>query len=281
MLKKTFVITMFGSSFSWIHEFIDHVQHLGQYGWEWKIFTPNKDVQTKGNVEIIDMSTSQFVDLCERTLGVRPNLYITDDGRPSVHVTDFYVASGVIFADWLKETDYWGITNLDVVYGRLDHFIPDDILSKIDVMTDETGSFNGVFSLLRNREDINNLFKEIPHWREKFTLPPCPRCIGAEGEHMLAGTDEYDMSALLETKTDKLRYIRPEYYAMHSHDRLEQHRPEPKLEIQKDGSLWELFEDVGHPEWTHARPFMGREIGYFHFPRLKRWPNITRHDLSK
>ena len=42
MLNKTFVITEFGSPFSWTQKYIDNVQRLGEFGWHWKIFTPNK-----------------------------------------------------------------------------------------------------------------------------------------------------------------------------------------------------------------------------------------------
>ena len=271
-MKKTFLITMFGEPFSWINEYIENVQQLGQFGWEWKIFTPAK-IASKGNVEIVEMSASQFADLTGRKLGVRPNMYITSSGVPSVHVTDFYVASGIILEDYIKDSDFWGITNLDVVYGRLDHFLPDSTLEKIDVFTDDINrTVNGVFSLWRNTEKVNKLFMQIPQWREKFGQPPCPRCIGvANSNHTLFGTDEYDMTRILRDEKD-LRIGSTNEYPLHSHDRLEQHYPEIKLSIKQDGSLWELFRDLGAPEWEHKREFLGREIMYFHFIRTKKWP---------
>lgn len=273
-LKKTFCLYMFGTTFPWMKEWVPHVQHLGKYGWHWKIFTPNKDVQSVGNVEFIDMSCDQFVDLCEKKIGVRPNLYITSKGVPSVHVTDFIVANGVILEDYLKDTDYVGMTNLDVVYGRLDHFIPDDILSKCDVMSDDINSINGVFSLYKNKVNVNNLFREIEDWEKKFTLPPCSQCVEGKGGHTLAGTDEYDMSEVCKNAAaqNRIKYLTPHDYPMHSHDRMEQHTPKAKLEIKPDGSLFELFADVNPPKWIHARPFLGREIGYYHFNVTKTWP---------
>ena len=35
---------------------------------------------------------------------------------------------------------------------------------------------------------------------------------------------------------------------------------------------WELLKDANPPEWKHARPFLGKEIPYFHFMKTKRWP---------
>ncbi len=78
-------------------------------------------------------------------------------------------------------------------------------------------------------------------------------------------------------KNASVRYCYPQFYFIHSHDRLEQHNPDVKLDIKEDGSLWELFRDVSPPEWPHARPFIGKEIPYFHFLRTKRWPESLKN----
>lgn len=276
MLKKTFVLTMFGTTFPWIQEFVDHVQHLEKYGWYWKIFTPNIDVQSRGNVEFVPMTTDQFNELVDKKLGVKPNMYMTQKGVPSVHVTDFYVATGRIFEDYLKDSHFWGITNLDVVYGRLDQYLSDSILEQCDIFTDDLETINGVFCLFRNTEKMNDLFKEIPDWKEKLAQPPCKKCLGEnEEKHFLYGTDEYDMTNLVK-KHPEIRYFYPKYYPLHGHDRMENHVPEIKLAIQSDGSLWELSKDVAPPNWIHARPFIGRQIMYFHFQRTKKWPPLKQ-----
>ncbi len=94
------------------------------------------------------------------------------------------------------------------------------------------------------------------------------------GPHTLHGTDEYDMTEVM--KDAPVRYTHPQYYPIHSHDRLEQHVPEIKLEIKEDGSLWELSQDINHPVWAHAHPLMGKEIPYFHFLRTKKWPTCLQ-----
>lgn len=266
-LNKTFVVTMFGEPFSWINQFIEQVQCLEPHGWNWMIFTPAK-IESKGNVKIIPLTTEDFNDLCESKTGVRPNFSITSKGTPSVHITDYYVASGLIFEDYLQGVDYWGIANLDIVFGRLDHFLPDSELEKFDIWTDDPRSFNGIFSLFSNNLASRNVFRLIPDWQDKFAQPPCRRCTEGIGQHTLFGTDEFDMSKIIKG----LPFGSPRYYPIHSHDRLEQHVPNPKLEIKDDGSLYELFKDINGPQWIHAYPLMGREIPYFHFPRLKKWP---------
>lgn len=269
-LSKVFILTQFGEPHSWTQEYIDHVQHLEKYGWYWKIFTPNP-LKSKGNVEVIPMTTDQFNDLVFSKLHVRPNLFMTERGVPSVHMTDFCVAWGVIFEDYLKGYDYWGIPNWDIVYGRLDRFLPDSELEKYDVWTDDSKAFNGIFSLMKNIQPVNDLFMRIENWRAKFGQPPCPRCVDGIGSHVLFGTDEYDMTEVLKRQS-LIRYGQPLNYPIHSHDRLENHVPDVKLEMKKDGTLMELLTDVAPPNWIHAYPHFGREIPYFHFMRTKKWP---------
>jgi len=269
MLTKTFVLLQFGTPHAWMPQFIEHVQGLGARGWQWLIATPH-DLGAHGNVRTVSMTAEQFAARCHQVTGVLPNMFVTQSGVPSVHVTDFCVANGELFADELQGSDYWGITNLDVVYGRLDRFIPDADLADHDVWTDDVGVINGVFTLCRNAPEVNALYRQIPDWQAKFGQPPCPRCCGAGGEHTLFGTDEYDLTEVI--KTSPLRYGWPKPFPLHSYDRLEQHVPRPKLARGDDGSLWELFADTAPPAWQHAHSHFGREVMYFHFSTSKTWP---------
>lgn len=272
-MKKTIVLTQFGSPHPWTNEFLQNVGKLGQYGWSWKIFTENTYENIPPNVEIVPMTTDQFNVLVEKKLGVKTNMFMTESGFPSVHVTDFYVFSGLIFEDWLKDSDFWAIANIDIVFGRLDHFLPDSELDKWDVWTDDVDTINGIFCLFRNIPKVNSLCLLIPKWEEKLSQVPCVRCLGDNSVgHTLYGTDEYDLTEVMKRPEvlKDIRYGYPKYHYMHSHDRLEQHTPLPKLKIEDDGSLWEFFEDKGVPQWIHAHK-AAREIPYFHFIRTKKW----------
>lgn len=284
MLNKTFVITEFGEPFSWTQKYIDHVAHLDFDGWNWKIFTPNKYEHNSPNVEVVPMTAEEFVGLVEKKLGVRPNMFITPKGVPSVHVTDFYVFTGLIFEDYLdaSRVDYWGITNMDIVYGNLSKFLPDSELIKCDVWTDdvgpEGGRVNGIFSLWRNSKWVNNLCMEIPGWEQKLTMPPCPKCMGTGDQHTLAGTDEIDMVPIMQdlAKQGAIEYGYPPHYPFHSYDRLPQHMPIPNLKLFSDGSLYEIVKDQIYPDGLGMFDGgTGKEIMYFHFIRTKTWPLTT------
>lgn len=261
MLKKVFIETQFGSPHPWTKEYFENVAKLGATGWYWYIFTPNKYENVPDNVRIIPMTIEECNDLMEKKIGVNPHNYL-ENGLPHKNVSDFFVAHGKIFEDYIEDADFWGFTNWDIVYGRLSNFIPDEILEHADIFSDEINTINGIFTLLRNTEEMKNLFKQIPDWENKFT------------EHRLVGTDEYDFTEIARKQPN---FVFPKYYPLHSHDRLEQHYPDVKLEIKEDGSLWELFKDVRPPSWQHQRPFSGREIAYIHFIRTKEWPRCLKN----
>lgn len=262
MIKKVFIQTQFGEPHAWTQEYVDHIQKLEKYGWYWMTFTPNK-MESKGNHIVVPMTLEEFDELIYKKLGLRAGNYL-DNGVPHKFISDYYPAFGLIFQDYLKDYQYWGHTNWDIVYGRLDKFLPDLELEKYDIWTDNVNSLNGIFSLYKNETYINSLFMEVVDWKNIFI------------RHKLFGMDEYHMTDVLNkaSKEGRIRYGHPQYYALHSYDRLEQHVPDVKLEMKEDGSLFELFKDTAPPNWIHATPFPGREIAYFHFIRTKSWPKM-------
>lgn len=264
MLKKVSLLTQFGTPHEWTDEFLKNIGTLGKYGWYWKIFTPNKFENIPQNVEVVDMDIDGFNKLVNQKLGFDPEVKINDKGFPSKPMSDFYVANGVIFEDYIKSFDYWTITNWDVVYGRLDHFLPDIMLKTMDIFTDDIGIVNGVFSVFKNTPVVNNLFREIPDIEEMM-----------KSEDII-GTDEYYLITPIKRAAalNKIVYNHPEYYPFHSYDRLIQHSEGPQLEIRKDGSLWERFKDMNPPKGyiNFPKGYIAREIMYFHFSYTKKWP---------
>lgn len=261
MLKKVFLQTQFGTPHPWTEQYIEHLKPLEKDGWYWITFTPNKITSTSNHI-VVPMTLQEFDDLIYKKCGVRVGNYLTEDGLPHRFVSDFYPAMGLICEDYIKDYDYWGHTNWDIVYGRLSHFIPDEMLKTCDIWTDDLNTINGIFTLYKNEPYINTLFMEIPNWREMFM------------SHKLFGMDEYHMTevAKIASKEGRIQYKYPKYHALHSHDRLEHHVPNVQLERYPTGELFELFKDVKPPSWIHARPVTGKEIAYFHFIRTKAWP---------
>ena len=69
-------------------------------------------------------------------------------------ICDFRAAFGVIFAEELKNYRFWGHCDLDQYFGKIDHFITDEILDTYDKIL-----CLGHFTLFRNVEEINNMYR--------------------------------------------------------------------------------------------------------------------------
>src|SRR5678816_2825204 len=131
---------------------------LARYDWYLKVFTPNP-WKSSGNIEIIPMTIEGFDALIEKHCGVKVGNYLTPEGVPHKLVSEYYPAYGEIFQEFTRSFEFWGHTNWDMVYGRLDRFLPDSVLRTCDIWSDDPNAIDGIFCLYRNAAEINNLFR--------------------------------------------------------------------------------------------------------------------------
>ena len=66
---------------------------------------------------------------------------------------DYKPTYGLLFSDYLQDYAFWGHCDCDVVFGRLGHFITDDLLSSYDKLF-----MQGHCTLYRNNERVNKAF---------------------------------------------------------------------------------------------------------------------------
>lgn len=268
MLKKTFILPQFGPPFPWTEQYLEHIATLAPYGWHWKILTPHGYTSKSANVEIVPMTFAEFDARVTATTGVTTGNFLDSNGLPAKLVSDYYPAFGEIFSDLLTDCDYWSITNWDVLFGRLDHFLPDEVLASCDIWSDDCRHINSLFCFYRNAPDVNALYRRVPHWEHMFAYHGRP----------LFGFDELYFDIIIRQLADaaQIRFKYPPYFALHSYDRLVQHKPVPNLTMMPDGALIECFDDpnqmlTNYPPW---RGVFGREIMYFHFIQSKTWPQL-------
>jgi hypothetical protein len=77
---------------------------------------------------------------------------------------------GLMYQDHIKRGGYrwWGHTDFDCVYGRLDSFVTDDVLADCDVYSDCAYDYlSGPFTLYRVGV-TEELFRQVPDWREQL-----------------------------------------------------------------------------------------------------------------
>ena len=248
-LKKLMIRTWRGPLPPWTPQFRQTVSRLSETGWDFAIIDDWESVRLRAN----------------KRLGVAIPDQI-DTRKPG----DYDPAIGELFPDLIKGYDFWGHFNLDCVYGRLSHFLPDDFLTNIDIYGNDPGAVCGPFTIYQNCEKVNRLYREAPTWKEDFENP-----------HFL-GWDEGVFSDY--TEREALRGgIRFTSGFLQAHDHMtESHRlvawgikgRHDKVESlagpTKDTSIvptvW--FDDKG----TLIDGVTGQEIMMYHFNQTRRWP---------
>jgi LmbE family N-acetylglucosaminyl deacetylase len=171
---------------------------------------------------------------------VKNKLGIDYPGLPRTgKVWDYRSALGLLYEEEIKGYDYWGHMDFDCVFGNMDKFIPDSELMNYDVWSTHDSYVCGCFSLLKNTDEVKNLFLQAPDWKENL-LSKEP-----------TGWVEGSYSRTLEKSGLRFKY-----------DLRVQGMPftdSPILEKRGD----ELFQKIDG-NWF--------EIGFHHFRRSKRWP---------
>nr|WP_315203110.1 DUF6625 family protein [uncultured Flavobacterium sp.] len=115
------------------------------------------------NVTIIPFTLSQFNKLATQKLDfevVVQNPY---------KLCEFKPAFGLLFSEYLQEYDFWGMTDIDVIYGRIREFITPEILDNYDVICVRNDYITACCMLFRNTDYVNSLFKKSKDYEMVFT----------------------------------------------------------------------------------------------------------------
>lgn len=219
--------TWAGALPDWVDKFEVHVAHLLKHGWHFVIFNYATE-------ELLEL----FKARVKETLGIDVTVKLGDR-----KICEFDPALGLIFPELVSHFDFWGHFNLDCVYGRLNKWLPEELLKKLDVFGNDPGAACGPLTLYRNKPVVNELFKQCEEWEQIFT---------SEEFH---GFDEGPFSKLL-VKSAIFHDIKFVSANWQSHDKMPCHVP-PDLKIDGDHRLIECGRE---------------EIMMFHFNESRKWP---------
>lgn len=84
-------------------------------------------------------------------------------------VCDFKPAYGLIFFDYIKEYDFWGQSDIDVIFGDIRAFFNDDFLNSFDFINPRHDYTTGCFMLFKNTDVMNNMFKKSKDYKRVFS----------------------------------------------------------------------------------------------------------------
>lgn len=206
---------------SWIERWYSHTQNQKRYGFDFKLFTDYEDIARR----------------CQDILGIRIRPYRELAGtRISAASGPAY---GELFADQCQGYDFWGHCDQDTIFGRLDRFVSDKYLSDCDVFGNDPDAICGPFSLYRNCDKVNSLYRKVPNWQDALS-----------GHKFVSFEEGLFVTTLREAAaTGEIRF-KSAFWQPDS--------PNAKMRLRNDGSLIDTA--------------TGKETMMFHFSRGKGWP---------
>ena len=101
-------------------------------------------------------------------------------------ISDYKPAYGILFEDYLKDFDFWGHCDVDIIWGDIRKYTTEEILDKHDMFSTRKGRMSGHFSLFRNTRSINQLFRQSSEFADVIEQREC------------LGFDEEGMTRLIE-----------------------------------------------------------------------------------
>ena len=147
MISKVLICPYFGELPSWYEHWLANTERMRNFGYDFLFDTDEQDFRKR----------------VWRKLGIEcPPMNGT--GR----VWNFRPAFGMLYEDEIKEFDFWGHTDFDCVYGRVEDWVTANFLDGLDVHSNHDDYICGPWTLYRNTPVVNTMFQATGEWKERM-----------------------------------------------------------------------------------------------------------------
>lgn len=116
------------------------------------------------NVNVKTLSIFEFKKIVKNKIGYSTKI---DANK----LNDYKPCFGLLFEETLKNYDYWGHNDLDIIYGNISKFIYPLTSKKFDIINCRHDYIAGCFCLYKNTNKVNNLFKNSVDFETVYTKP--------------------------------------------------------------------------------------------------------------
>lgn len=137
--------------------YFDYFAHSCKYNPSIDFFIVTDDTDyskpVSANVRFIYKTLSEINQLAKEKLELPVQI------TTGYKLCDFKPTYGILFSELLKGYDFWGHGDIDVIYGDIREFITTEVLEKNDLVSVRHDYVTGHFTLFRNINKMNELFK--------------------------------------------------------------------------------------------------------------------------
>lgn len=150
MNEKILICPYFGELPSWMDHYWANAERLTQHGYNF----------------LLDDDENAFRDRVRERLHIEPPP-MWGTGK----IWDFRPALGFLYEKEIEGAAWWGHTDFDCVYGRVERWLTPGFLADLDIFSNHVDYICGPWTIYRNNALVRRLFMESPFWEAKMEDP--------------------------------------------------------------------------------------------------------------
>lgn len=199
--NKILVLICYYGHFPWYFSYFLHSCNFNPTI-DFLIFSDIKaDFELPENLKIVNKSIGDIKELLWKRIGVVANI-----DHP-YKLCDFKPSYGLIFEDYIKRYDFWGQSDLDIIYGNIRWFMTDELLDSYDFISVRHDYTTGCFALYRNNPQMNSIFMRSRDYKKVFSSPDhfCFDECNFAWDKLTAGASIFDLKTEIESFTHVIK----------------------------------------------------------------------------
>ncbi|MEO6233365.1 MAG: DUF6625 family protein [Ferruginibacter sp.] len=165
-LEKIAILTCWHGKYPWYFPYFIHACSYNPTI-DFYIITDNEEaiLNKPVNVLIVQKKLDELKAIANKKLGFSVSI------NNAYKLNDFKPAYGFIFSGIVKNYDFWGHSDLDIIYGDIRNFLNSEVLTQYDFISLRHDYTTGCFCLYRNKKKINTLFKNSKDYKLVLSNP--------------------------------------------------------------------------------------------------------------
>lgn len=152
----------FGKWPAWFEYFLLSCKYNPEIQWVFYTDCPVPE-NRPDNVRFKEIEFSTYKQLISQRLG------INFDPDSPYKICDIRPALGFVHSEDIKGFDFWGVGDIDLVYGNLRNYFTEQRLSTKDFYSTHSRRVSGHLFLVRNTPLMLEAFRNIKNWEERFS----------------------------------------------------------------------------------------------------------------
>lgn len=160
---KIVVLVCYFGHFPW---YFNYFLHSCKYNptVDFLIFTDiDYSYELPSNVVFVKKSLQEIRTMASNKLGYGVNM------DSPYKLCDYKPALGFIFSEYIDDYDFWGHSDIDIIFGDIRSFITEEVLDNFDFISSRPEWTTGFFTLSRNNELMRSIFGRGKDCRKVFT----------------------------------------------------------------------------------------------------------------